>query len=177
MIGPIPHTIDPALVGVDQTPPTLPQPKVAKIHRHDGTGCMGGDSCGDFVSVEITNLATDDMTPPDRIGYRMTVVAGGGFTPPAGDVRPGVTDDTYWLFLNGNPDDIDFTLQMIAIDEAGNESVPQTVRVQEHSGSCSVGHGSRGRAVPLAGAVLVLAAAARRRRARRDARAEGPTGK
>ena len=165
--GPIPHTIDAAMVGVDVTPPTLPQPTVTKINHHDGTGCLSKDSCGDFVSVEITHLASDDMTPAEKIGYRMTVVAGSGFTPPSGDVRPGVIGDTVWLFLDGYPDDIDFTLQMIAIDVAGNESAPRTVRVHEDSGACAIGHNHRDGVMALATGALMLAAATRRRRARR----------
>jgi hypothetical protein len=73
-LGPTPHVIDATMIGVDRTPPILPQPTVATINRHDGTGCMSADSCGDFVSVKITNLASDDMTPADKIGYRLTVV-------------------------------------------------------------------------------------------------------
>lgn len=162
--GPTPHTIDPAMVGVDQTPPNLPQPTVAKISRHDGTGCMGGDSCGDFVSVEITNLATDDMTPADKIGYRFAVVAGSGFTPPSGNVRTGNAGDTFWLLLNGYPDDIDFTLQMIAVDSAGNESAPQTVRVHDDVGLCSIGHRGPAGFATLAIVLMALMVAARRRR-------------
>ena len=134
-----------------------------KINRHDGTGCMSGDSCGDFVSVEITNLATDDMTPPtDRIS--LAVVAGAGFTPPSGAVRTGNAGDTFWLMLNGYPDDIDFTLQMIAVDGAGNESAPQTLRVHEDTGACSVARGERAGVLTLAVVALALAPVARRRR-------------
>jgi MYXO-CTERM domain-containing protein len=168
LAGPTPHAIDPTMVGVDQTPPNLPQPTVVKINRHDGTGCRGGDSCGDFVSVEITNLATDDLTPADKIGYRFTVVAGSGFTPPSGAVRTGNAGDTFWLFLDGYPDDVDFTLQMVAIDAAGNESAPQTVRVQDDTGACSVGRNDRGGVLALAIVALALAVA-RRQRGRRGA--------
>ena len=130
---------------------------------------MSADSCGDFVSVEITNLASDDLTPANQIGYRLTVVAGSGFTPPQGDIRPGIFADSYWLFLDGYPDEIDFTLQMIAIDAAGNESAPWTVRVHEDSGACSIGRRGPDGVVALALAALALAAAARRRRAGRGA--------
>jgi hypothetical protein len=163
LLGPTSHIIDNAMVGIDQTPPTLPQPKVARIERHDGTGCRSSDSCGDFVSVQITNLATDDMTPAEKIGYQVSLVAGSGFTPPMGDVDPGIIDGTYWLYLDGNPDDIDFTLTMVAIDAAGNRSAPQTVHVYEETGWCSIGHGHSG-AFTLAGVVFLLRVAARRRR-------------
>ncbi|HEY8926307.1 MAG TPA: hypothetical protein VIU64_18125, partial [Polyangia bacterium] len=93
--GPVPHAIDATLRGVDQTPPTLPKPVVARITHHDGTGCMSGDSCGDFTSVNLTNLATDDMSPVERIGYRFTLVAGAlpsAFTLPDGVVDWAVPD-------------------------------------------------------------------------------------
>jgi hypothetical protein len=167
-IGPVPHTIDPALVGVDQTPPNLPQPMVAQISRHDGTGCMSGDSCGDFTTANITNLATDDMTAPNRIGYRFAVVAGrlpAGLTLPTGVVDWALADASLWINWSGISEDFDFTLQLVAVDAAGNESAPQTVRIQDDSGGCSIGRRNAiGDATPLI-AMFALAAAARRRRA------------
>jgi hypothetical protein len=66
-------------------------------------------------------------------------------------------------------DDFDFTVQLIAIDAAGNESTPKTVRVFA-GGGCSVG----GRRVSRTPAIVALflalatvAAALRRRQARR----------
>src|SRR6186713_3044885 len=80
--GTPPHTIDPAMVGVDQTPPLLPMPVVREIYRHDEGGCDGTtSSCGDLTIVNLTNLATDDMTPIHKIGYRLTLISGTGFTP------------------------------------------------------------------------------------------------
>jgi hypothetical protein len=75
-----------------------------------------------------------------------------------------------WLnWDDGPPDDqgtIDFTLQVVALDEAGNESDPQMVRIRDEVGGCRVvGGGSRGRSILVLG-VLVLIADLRRRRRR-----------
>ena len=162
------HAIDPAMVGVDQTAPVLPQPQVGPVTYHD-EGC--GSSCGEFADVEISNLATDDMTPPERIGYRFAVVAG---TPPADFAPPSRPQLARWngkylLGLSGTSESFDFTLSMVAIDAAGNESAPQTVRISQDAGVCSIGRGRRAGVPTLAIVALVLAAAARRRggRARR----------
>jgi hypothetical protein len=140
---------------------------LAQITRHDGTGCMSGDSCGDFTSVRLTNLATDDMTPAERIGYRFAVVAGrppGGFTLPEGTVDLASTDGSLWLRGSGIADDIDFTLQLVAVDLAGNESAPQTVRIHDDTGGCSVGRRGGAGVGALVIATLAFATAVRRRR-------------
>ena len=166
-IGPVPHVIDAAMVGVDQTPPTLPKPIVAQISRHDGTGCMGGDSCGDFTAVNITNLATDDMAPAERIGYRFAVVAGtppAGLSLPTGVVDLALPDASIWLNWSGIGDDVDFTLQLVAVDGAGNESAPQTVRIDDDIGACSIGRRNAVSDTTFALVTFALAATARRRR-------------
>ena len=165
--GFVPHVIDATMRGIDQTPPTLPKPVVARITRHDGTGCMSGDSCGDFTSVNITNLATDDMTPPDRIGYRLALVAGAlpsRFTLPAGVVDVALSDASVWLMWSGLEGDIDFTLQLVAVDTAGNESAPETVRIRDDAGGCSVGRGKGAGEVGLTLAAFGLATVVRRGR-------------
>ena len=157
--GLAPHLVDPAMVGVDQTAPNLPEPMVADIRRlGDGReegGCDGAPLCK-LVAVRLTNLATDDMTPVDRIGYRITIIAGSGFEPPTGPIEPGFGD--LYLFISSSTDDIDFTLEVVAIDLAGNESAPRTVRVHQEAGGCSVGRGRRGSISALAIVALVLAA-------------------
>lgn len=165
--GPVPHAIDATLRGVDQTPPTLPKPVVARITRHDGTGCMSGDSCGDFTSVNVTNLATDDTTPPDRIGYRFSLVAGAlpsGLTLPGGVVDLALSDASLWLTWSGLDGDIDFTLQLVAVDAAGNESAPETVRIRDDAGGCRVGRGTGAGVVTLTVGAFALATATRRSR-------------
>ena len=89
-IGSTTHVTDPAMVGVDQTPPVLAQPVVSDIGRGEGEGCISSSKCRNFGSVTLTNLATDDMTAAEEIGYRVTVVGGAappGFWQPTEAVR------------------------------------------------------------------------------------------
>jgi hypothetical protein len=162
-----PHKIDPAAVGVDQTPPELAQPAVSDVHAidHSDQGC--GPRCGWDNTFTLSNLATDDMTPVGRIGYRLTTVAG---TAPKesewrdGDVIVGASSDgKLTLFWDGDLD-VDFTLQVVAVDDAGNESAPQTARVQHANTACSIGGRGRAGLTPLVVALALAAAAARRRR-------------
>jgi hypothetical protein len=75
-------------------------------------------------------------------------------------------DASLWITWSGISDDFDFTLQLVAVDAAGNESAPQTVRIQDDSGGCSIGHRNAiGDAAPVI-AMFALAVAARRRRAK-----------
>ena len=163
------HTIDPAQVGVDQTPPQLAQPTVAELHNNEtgGAGCQ--PKCGSDHSARLTSLATDDITPVDRIGYRVTLVAGaapGLNTGRLGAVLAG--PDGLAVFWNGD-DDFDFTVQVIAIDAAGNESAPRTVQIS-NGGGCSVGHRRASDGLALAILALVLARARARPASRRAAR-------
>src|SRR5262245_11159834 len=110
------HTVDPAQVGVDQTPPQLMEPTLAELQTIDH-GC--GGKCGWDHSARIIYLATDDMTPVDRIGYRVTVVSGAApnLTTGGGKAILGAADGSLTLFWDGD-DDFDFTLQLIAVDAA-----------------------------------------------------------
>ena len=142
---PQPQTIDPAQVGVDQTPPQLWQPAVGELHNNDvGGGCIGAAKCGWDHSAKLTILATDDMTSSTRIGYRVTLASGEASGLTTGLSTPALAraDGSLLLFWDGD-DDFDFTAQLIAIDAAGNESAPATVQISSGGGGCSVGHRPR----------------------------------
>jgi hypothetical protein len=163
------HTVDPAQVGVDQTPPQLADPTVAEVHNadSDANGCT--PKCGSDHSVRLINLATDDMTPAARIGYRVTLVAGEAShvaTLGSTAIR-GWQDGSLTLYWDGD-DDFDFTIALIAVDAAGNESAPKTVRIFS-GGGCSVGgrHASGGLQIAVL-ALALVSTAARPLRRRRD---------
>ena len=162
------HTIDPAQVGVDQTPPRLAKPVVADLQDFD-TGSSGCPAkCGSDHGATLTNLATDDMTPAEKIGYRVTLVAGAAqyLSTNAGNAADGAADGTFRVFWDGG-DDFDFTIQLVAVDAAGNESAPQTVRIYRDDGLCSVGGRQRNDRLALVVVALALATAAARPRRRR----------
>jgi hypothetical protein len=162
------RTIDPAQVGVDQTPPQLAQPTVAELHKNDiGGGALGCQpKCGFDHSARITNLATDDMTPVDQIGYRVALVSGDVSFVSTGRSDGAVlaATDGLSVFWDGD-DDFDFTIQMVAIDAAGNESAPRNVQISSGGGGCSIGHGRLGDGVAVV--VVALAVAIARARTRR----------
>jgi MYXO-CTERM domain-containing protein len=53
---------------------------------------------------------------------------------------------------------------LVAVDAAGNESAPQTVRIHDDMGGCSIGRRSGVKGGTLAMLVLALVLAGRRRR-------------
>jgi hypothetical protein len=106
------------------------------------------------------NLAMDDMTPADRIGYRVNLVSGPPPGPTTGLSVPslGTPAGSLQLFWDGG-DDFDFTIQLIAIDAAGNESEPRTVRITDGNEGCNVGHRAASNGLALAVLALALASA------------------
>jgi hypothetical protein len=150
-------------------------------------GCSGSSSsCDDIGIVQIQPKATDDMTPAEKIGFRVTLAAGAlpsGLTLPADtiDLPPGYpfVGLTWVDGATDNQDPLDFTLSIIAVDLAGNESGPQTVVVHDDGGgsggsSCQLSSGRSGRSghTPLPAAICLtffalLVAARRRRHSRR----------
>jgi hypothetical protein len=174
-----PHRLDPDAQASDHVAPTLPPPTVFRINRgHDTGGACSSSSCDDVGAIAISVAATDDATPEDKLGYRLTLSDGRlpeGFTLPSQAIRAlGGTDGQIWLHWGdgtGDQEAFSFTLEVVAIDLAGNESAPQTLRIADGgSGGCRVA----GRAPPLPPktvAVLLLVTFAIVRRARRARRA------
>jgi MYXO-CTERM domain-containing protein len=107
------------------------------------------------------------MTAPDRIGYRFSLVNG---TLPANLVlRTTAIEPVAGVLRLFFPDDtgsFDFTLQVVAVDLAGNESAPQNVHVVNAEPSdCSIGHTpDRQRGLVFVTLALLLLAGRRRRR-------------
>jgi|KBSMisStandDraft_5_1062788.scaffolds.fasta_scaffold280224_1 hypothetical protein len=169
LAGNSPFNTDPQQVGVDRTAPELAQPTVSLQQvDHGDQGCQS--KCGFDFSAKLSNLATDDTTSVDRMGYRVTSVAGTEGLIPSwrdGEAIIGSPDGTLTLFWNGN-DGFLFTLQIVAIDLAGNESEPRLVHIQDTTGGCRIG-GGRGRGA-LAPLIVGLALAIAWYRRRADAR-------
>ena len=169
------HVVDPSMQATDQTPPTLPPVTVLHITR--GTG---GDQCGFSHGtcdangvIALSAPATDNVTAATSIGYRYTLEAGSlpqDFALPT-DAREPYGDEIFLRWTDGDTnsqESIDFTVRVVAIDLAGNESAPQSVRVIDDRGGCAIarGGGSRSARGWIVLALLVLAARRRRLRAR-----------
>ena len=93
---------------------------------------MTVNTCDGLGSLAISAAPTDDVTPATDIGYRFSLVAGA--LPPSFYIlldepsRAVVSDGQIWFDWSDGTDDhqpIDFTLRVVAIDRAGNESAPQ----------------------------------------------------
>jgi hypothetical protein len=178
--GPTPHTIDPQRQETDHQAPTLaapPPPRITRGRAAHRAGCSSSanDSCDDVGLIDIALTASDDMSPPSAIGYRFSMVSGklpDGLQLPTDAVRPGMGSSLVLAWIDEMTDTqepFDFTVQIVAVDEAGNESAPQTLRIQDPgtSGGCQVGHrGSPGKAalslVILAVVIALVAARLRR---------------
>src|SRR5262245_2192025 len=161
------HVVDPSLQASDQTPPTLPAIPSPHIRHGDGTqGCRPSD-CADVGSVTISAVATDETTMPGNVGYRLSLAGG---TLPASLTLPetAVNPLASFLILYFDADDVDaldFTLQVVAIDAAGNESAPQMVRVRDDTSGCTIARGRHsGRSLGWFALAALLLAARRRRR-------------
>jgi hypothetical protein len=123
-------------------------------------------------SLGIRGAATDDVSPASGIGYRFNVVAGAipsGFTLPVGPTKIYVEDGEIWFSWDDgatdDQEDIDFTLSVVALDTAGNESAPQMVTVSDHPGfGCAIARRRSGRDALACLVVAAVILAARRRR-------------
>ncbi len=137
LAAPEPHTLDTAEQAVDTTPPDAPSLLELRVVRGQGpqsAGCGGSSatSCDDIGQIGLNLLAVDDRTDTARIGYRITLAGGSlpsGLLLPDEAVRSNSANGEWiWLhWIDGATDDqerIDFSLTVIAVDLAGNESAP-----------------------------------------------------
>jgi hypothetical protein len=180
LVGLTPATIDKSLQAVDHTPPSLPAippPVITRGHGPANQGCGGGStaaSCDDIGELAFTVMGTDDMTPAAHLGYSFSLVDGNlpeGFSLPLAPVEPQSATSIVLSWVDGalnGQDSIAFTLRIVALDGAGNESVPRLVDIRNgSSGACRVAPRGRppGAVVLVAAAAAVLAARRRRRTA------------
>ena len=147
------HEPNPAERELDRQPPAPVTGNVALVVRGRRVDSAVRSSCEGMgsIAIDITG-AKDDRTPPERIGYRITHVAGtlpDGLSLPS-DVRllparrPVAGDASREVFVlslvwgdgaTNDQEEIDFTLAVTAVDLAGNESAPSPpIRVRHPSG-------------------------------------------
>jgi hypothetical protein len=100
------------------------------LSQQQATGCEAEEaSCDGVATFDLAALATDDMTPPEKIGYRLSLETGTlppGLTLPADAVEPNAGRHIIIAWPGPLPKPVaDFTLRVVAVDAAGNESAPQ----------------------------------------------------
>lgn len=152
LVPPEPHTVDPLLRAIDTTPPSAPRVTALRVRRGQGSmGCAGASSCDDlgFLTFELGD-AGDDQTPLAELGYRFELASGTlpeGLELPSQAWRPFVGEDgtrtLVLVWIDGATtfqDPLRFSLRLVAVDAAGNESDPTAVPVGEGGdGGCSHG--------------------------------------
>lgn len=96
-------------------------------------GCACSKGCRGRSYVVFLPRAADDHTLPERIGYRFTVVAGENPTPIELDEGETYTtqDDVIGFAFGSNTPRVSFDVEVVAIDESGNESPPIVIEVDE----------------------------------------------
>jgi hypothetical protein len=150
LVQDVPHTLDPSAKATDTTAPAAPTVSVTSIERGKGpktnvSSCsQSASSCDDLGSVDLQLGAQDDQTPTDQIGYQIELAGGelpSGMTLPSQAVRARA-GAIYLHWIDGAHDDqesISFTLQVRAVDLAGNIGPATTVEVHDSgSGGCSL---------------------------------------
>jgi hypothetical protein len=176
-VSPTPHVLSPQMQATDHQPPTLAtivDVQVARGHAANDDGCSAtASSCDDLGSITFSVAATDDMTPPAQIGYGFSLAGGTlpqGFVLPATALRAPSLIAVSLTWPDGATDvqdSLDFSLRVVAIDLAGNQSTPQTIRIQQAAaGGCRVAGGveKNGNATALlTGVALVVLLGPRRR--------------
>jgi len=126
------HQINPELRGVDVTPPGAPQVSAVTLERRLGESCQGGvctsNSCGDLAMLRLDLVAAeDDQTPASGMGYRLELLAGEIPESLRDQLEVAVRASGSQLLFRPAFEDaplLNATLQVVAIDGAGNESPP-----------------------------------------------------
>ncbi|HTL35732.1 MAG TPA: MYXO-CTERM sorting domain-containing protein [Kofleriaceae bacterium] len=137
-----PHEVDPTQAN-DTTPPPAPEATFSISKRERGGGCLSKTDCdGKYANIYVDVAGTDDATPPERLGYILTIAGG--------DLPHGI----YQRFDDGMPvfqprgeftygfdyeeEDFSFDLEVRTIDLNGNISPPTLLHIDMHEGGgCS----------------------------------------
>jgi hypothetical protein len=162
VLGPEPHALVEA--SDDATPPATPEFQGLTISRGHGPGPGGAaTSCDDIGFITLSLATEDDTSPAAAIGYQLSLVDGTlPFDLPAEAVRPQGGADLVLTWIDGATRDqeaLTATLEIIAVDEAGNLSdQPLTVELSDpgSGGGCA--------SLPHAGVWALIGALAARRR-------------
>jgi hypothetical protein len=162
--GITPHELDAGHAG-DTVPPSTPHAAFS-ISRHEvGGGCTQTDCDGKYADVRVDVTGGDDRTPPERLGYILTIT--GGDTPaklytaaPSG-MPVFQPEGSFTYSFDYEDHDFAFDVEVRTVDLNGNVSEPALLHIAEHAaGGCTTTVTGTWLAVP------VIALLLRRRRAR-----------
>jgi len=94
------------------------------------------DMCGWDTGLALRVMASDDMTPTDRLGYQLRIIAGtvpSGWPQSDAPVTVGLAGELVFQLYD---DELAFTLEVAAVDLNHNVGPPTIVEI-EHGGGCS----------------------------------------
>ena len=149
LAGNQPHTLNQTEQMADRVAPARPaMATVGEMTRGRGPRMMGcggpvaASSCDNLGIVVLRVEGTDDRTPADQLGYRLTLKSGTlppGMDLPTGAVRarpidPARPPQLLLAWVDGatnRQEAIDFTLSIAAVDLAGNAGEPIDLRVAD----------------------------------------------
>ena len=103
-------------------PPVLTAVRLYGLER----GIPGGGGCLTHSTFSLEADASDDLTLPEELAYRVEALRG---NPPLYYREPMAY--MYFIWEEEPTDPLDFELRVRAVDKAGNESNPIDIRVTD----------------------------------------------
>lgn len=171
LAGPFVHQVDSTLAATDTKPPSLTQKPTVEFHvyQSEAEGCGGvTSSCQGLTILYLHVAASDNQTPPERMGYRLAVASG---QVPAGislpDFDTGATNGVVSVpwDINRTGERFQFALSIAPIDEAGNVGESHTVLVRrDPQTACALAPGRATSRMAVVTLLVALALVLRRRR-------------
>jgi hypothetical protein len=127
---------------------SAPTITVTRASAAEGSGCekrASGD-CSDAGSVRIAVPVSDDQTPPQECGFRLSLASGSlpaGLRLPTSDIRALDGEIILHWFEEDGTTPVDFALTVSPIDAAANEGEKVTLPFSSRDGGCSIVPGAR----------------------------------
>jgi hypothetical protein len=159
--------MSPALDTMPPEPPLLGEVRIGRSYGPREEGCSrSGSSCDGSGALGIQiEPGLDDRTAPGDLGYLIRLREGalpGGATPRDRPVLL-LSGGLYVGFPDPGPDEqepIDVTFEVVAVDRAGNESVPTVARATSPGDDEACAFAGRARSGIFARLAIVMALAA-----------------
>jgi hypothetical protein len=147
--SPQPHLSDETRKATDGQAPRFTSPPTLTVTRgktpDTGLGCeerSGSGDCSDLGTIRIAVPVSDDQTPAEACGFRLTLVRGtlpAGVQFPTTDVRAINGEIFLHWFQDDGSGPLDFVLAVSPIDAAANEGARVELPFSSGDGGCSVG--------------------------------------
>jgi hypothetical protein len=130
-----PHELDPAYAH-DTVAPGIPRATFS-ISRHEvGGGCLQTDCDGKYANVFVDVTGDDDQTPPQRLGYILTIAGGDTpanmYTAVSNGMPVSQPQGSFNFGFDYDDHEYAFDLAIRTVDLNGNVSEPTVLHIAEH---------------------------------------------